>query len=352
MGMMSAEYGVLLYRSLDSLKQFRAAALGEDRSAGELEQAFLAQDCWFLNYEETEDEEEDEEEIDFVEIAPVFGSLHPYEGMRLFLDEEEAQIVYVVLETLVRFCQRNQEKLSEDPIGAISKSFRINLPRKNQEDNYKKIISTKISTLPDLTVELPAISESNHHDLTLNRQSDLPIQEDLIPDGSLVTLGSIPGELIDKFKQQKRTYYQSLDLEFSGKELPSILIQTTRPKAKMLIERIKDSGGLKAVCFNPGEDPYSGDMYDLGMLQTGNGELYIFAEYSQDIPQQLKAVKHWHQSCRKTHGYCGLIIAMGATGSSRGNPQPKDMLALFEVKAVKGQELGMGVLKLMPHFEF
>ena len=56
MGMMSAEFGVLLYRSLDSLKQFRAAALGENQSPAELEKAFLAQDCWFLNYEEAESE--------------------------------------------------------------------------------------------------------------------------------------------------------------------------------------------------------------------------------------------------------------------------------------------------------
>ncbi|MGD1919067.1 MAG: hypothetical protein ACFCAD_09330 [Pleurocapsa sp.] len=35
MGMMSAEFGVLLYRSLDSLKQFRAAALGKNQSPAE-----------------------------------------------------------------------------------------------------------------------------------------------------------------------------------------------------------------------------------------------------------------------------------------------------------------------------
>ena len=39
---------------------------------------------------------------------------------------------------------------------------------------------------------------------------------------------------------------------------------------------------------------------------------------------------------------------MGATGANRGNPQPKDMLALFEIKSIDGAELGMGVLQLMP----
>ena len=119
-----------------------------------------------------------------------------------------------------------------------------------------------------------------------------------------------------------------------------------------MITRIKDAGGLKAVCFNPGHDPFNGEVYDLGMLQTQDDELYIFAEYSQDVAQQTKALETWHQRCQKTKGYCGLVIAMGATGANRGNPQAKDMLALFEVKSINGTDLGMGVLKLMPDFDF
>lgn len=347
MGMMSAEYGVLLYRSLESLKQFRAVALEANKSSEELEQAFLAQDCWFLNYEQIELEEPNVKDEDFAEvkITPFFGSLHPYEGMRSFLDEEEAKLIYAALETLWRFCQRNRHLLAQEPLPTISKSFRISLPSAIGEKNT---LTTKISTLPEVSAELLAIGIDNSDRTDLN----IPIQEDLIPNGSLVTLGSIPWELVELFKTRRQIYHQSLNISPQGTELPTILIQTTRPKAKTLIERIKNAGGLKAVCFNPGQDPYSGDIYDLGMLQTGNGELYIFAEYSQDIPQHLQAVKRWHRSCQKNKGYCGLIVAMGATGGSRGNPQPKDMLALFEVKAVDGEELGMGILELMPDFEF
>ncbi len=351
MGMMSAEYGVLLYRSLDSLKQFRAAALGENKSAAELEKAFLAQDCWFLNYEEVdieEEEDENDEEMDLVEIEPFFGSLHPFEGMRPFLDEAETKIVYAALESLLRFCDRNRSSLAQEPIKEISKSYRISLP---SETETIKTLSTKVTTLPDLTEELLALGSSDRSG-QFDTNIDIPIQEDLIPNGSLVTLASIPWEVVEQFKHQKKTYHQSLNLAPKGKEFPTILIQTTRPKAKTLIEKIKGAGGLKAVCFNPGKDPFSGDIYDLGMLQTGDDELYIFAEYSQEVPNQLKALERWHRRCQKTQGYCGLIIAMGATGESRGNPQPKDMLALFEVKSINGEELGMGILQLMPNFEF
>ena len=346
MGMMSAEYGILLYRSLDSLKQFRAAALGENKSPAELEKAFLAQDCWFLNYEEAESESENWDDVETLE--PFFGSLHPFEGMRPFLDEEEAKIIYVVLESLCRFCDRHRSDLAQEPIANISKSYRITLP---QTDLEKHSISTKVSTLPELTEELLSIGVNDNPD-SVSEDFNLPIQEDLIPDGSLISLASIPMRLIEQIKQQSKTHHQSLNISFKAKELPTIFVQTTRPKAKQLIDKIQDAGGLKAVCFNPGQDPFSGECYDLGLLQTGDDELYIFAEYSQEIPQQVKTMEKWHQRCKQTKGYCALAIAMGATGNNRGNPQPKDILALFEVKSINGMELGMGILQLMPNFEF
>ncbi|MEO1669331.1 MAG: hypothetical protein AAFR77_00880 [Cyanobacteria bacterium J06631_2] len=340
MGMMSAEYGVLLYRSLDSLKQFRSAALSLHKSAAELEKAFLAQDCWFLNYEEQENDD-----ANILEMDTFFGSLHPFEGMRHFLDEAETKIVYASLESLQRLFSRHRSLLDQEPIKALSKSYRITLPGAEKE-----IVSTKISTLPNLSAELLDLGQSDRPEL--EQEADLPIQEDLIPDGSLISLASIPRELIKQLQLQPKTYHQSSTVVTNAPEVPTIFIQTTRPKAHHLITRIKAAGGLKAVCFNPGHDPFNGEIYDLGMLQTADDELYVFAEYPHDVPQQIKVMEKWHQRCQKNQGFCGLVIAMGATGANRGSPQAKDMLALFEVKSINGAELGMGVLKLMPDLDF
>lgn len=352
MGMMSAEYGVLFYRSLDSLKQFRAAALGGNKSAAELERAFLAQDCWFLNYDELELEDEDDFDLlEITKIEPFFGSLHPFEGMRPFLDEEEAKIVYVALESLLRLCSGNRRALTREPIEVISKACRVALPPAvTGKKTVSKTISAKISTLPELTEELLNLGTGDRSDST-TQEIDIPIQEDLIPDGALISLASVSWELREQLKRQPKTYYQPLETFPKNKELPTIFIQTTRPKAKDLITNIEQAGGLKAVCFNPGNDPYSEEVYDLGMLQTGNDELHIFAEYSQGVGQQIKAVEKWYKKCQKTKGYCTLIIAMGLTGVNRGRPQAKDILAFFELKSITGEELGMGVLQLMPNFE-
>ncbi|MDJ0536164.1 MAG: hypothetical protein QNJ70_27355 [Xenococcaceae cyanobacterium MO_207.B15] len=348
MGMMSAEYGVLLYRSLDSLQDFRKAALRE-KSVEELEQAFLAQDCWFLNYEEMDAEDEELEDWDLeaedIHIVPFFGSLHPLEGMRTFLDEEEAKIVHVALEAILQFCRRYHDELARDNIPQITESYKIPLVSHNENPHS---VSVEVSTLPELTAELLSLDSNGEEQEEIN----FMIEEDLVPEGSLVTLGSISWELAQNLKNNRpRTYYQALDIDHKIKNLPAILIQTSRPKAKNLIDAIKELGGLKTVCFNPGNDPFSGDTYDLGMLQTGDGSLHIFAEYPHNVPRHAKALESWYQNCEKTKGYCSLIITMGVTGANRGNPQPKDMLAVFEAKAIAGSELGMGVLQLMPSFD-
>ncbi len=348
MGNMGTEFGVLLYRSEDSLKQFRQAAIAEE-SPESLEKAFLAQNCWFLNYEEDEEDEEDWELDQYMEVRPFFGSLHPFEGMRAFLDAEEAEIVYLALTALFKFCVQHSNQLMLEPIPEIAKTYRITA---SQKSNQKKTTKVKVSTLPELTSELLAM-ERESSDLSPNvREIEIPIQDDFIPDGSLVTMGKIPWDLLGFITVQKKTYYQALNQDRIGEGLPCIIIQTSRPKAKTLIETIKEAGGLKAICFNPGNDPFSGETYDLGMLQTQNGNLYIFSEYSHDSPPHAKALQHWNQNCAETKGYCSLIISMGVTGASRGNPQPKDMLAVFEAQAITGGELGMGTLQLMPQFEF
>ncbi len=348
MGNMGTEFGVLLYRSEDSLKQFRQAAIAEE-SPESLEKAFLAQNCWFLNYEEDEEDEEDWELDQYMQVRPFFGSLHPFEGMRAFLDAEEAEIVYLALTALFKFCVQHSNQLMLEPIPEIAKTYRITA---SQKSNQKKTTKVKVSTLPELTSELLAM-ERESSDLSPNvREIEIPIQDDFIPDGSLVTMGKIPWDLLGFITVQKKTYYQALNQDRIGEGLPCIIIQTSRPKAKTLIETIKEAGGLKAICFNPGNDPFSGETYDLGMLQTQNGNLYIFSEYSHDSPPHAKALQHWNQNCAETKGYCSLIISMGVTGASRGNPQPKDMLAVFEAQAITGGELGMGTLQLMPQFEF
>lgn len=344
MGMMSAEYGILLYRSLESLKQFRFAALSE-KSAESLEQAFLAQDCWFLNYELDEELTDEDWQEDVIELIPLYGSLHPFEGMRAFLDEEEARIVYLALEGICKFCDSHRDILAREIIEKITETYPIGFPE--AADNRDSVV---VATAPELTKELIAMEdEIRPLEEDEFEKFKIPVKEDLIPDGSLVTLSEITWDVVETLKRQRKTYYQSLNIVPKGRFLPAILIQTTRPKARVVIETIKESGGLKAICFNAGNNPFTGISYDLGILQTGDSHIYIFAEYPHHLDEYAMMLEEWQESCQQIQGYCSVIIAMGATGANRGNPQPSDMLAVFETKAIAGSELGMGILELVPN---
>ncbi len=86
--------------------------------------------------------------------------------------------------------------------------------------------------------------------------------------------------------------------------------------------------------------------YDLGVLQTNNGDLHLFEEFIDENAAYKSARKKWERVCKKTKGYCGLVIAKGVTGASRGKPPVKDMLALMEARSLSAEELGIGPMEL------
>jgi len=356
MGMLGMEYGILLYRSLDSLKRFRASVLVEE-SLEQMEQAFLGQDCWFLTFgrvDAQEQDDEDDDEIDLAdlpvsEISPGFGAVHPLEGMRPFLYEEEAIAVYIALEALHRFFRASYRDLASDVFPQITKRYRIPIP---PEAELKQTISVKVATLPELALELLDMAESEDLESEEFDPSEIavPLRDDLVPKDAFLSLGMMPWERLE-FLRSGIECYQSKEVTAAGEGMPVVLIQTTRPKAKALIEQIQTDGGLKAICFNPGEDPFMGERYDLGILQTENSSLYLFGEFPEADPTHVAARQKWDQRCKKIKGYCALIIARGLTGNSRGNPQPRDMMALFEARSLSASELGIGMLQLMPQFE-
>jgi hypothetical protein len=392
MGMLGREYGIVLYRSLDSLKYFRSVVLQQE-SVEQLEQAFLAQDCWFLNFESKDEEdldEEDEEDfdlsiLDISEIRPIFGSIHPYEGMRPLQDEEEALAIYVALKAIDKFVNKHSSKLEEEEIATISDRFKITLPaiaqkstsdlnkiapenigfdvakaldskstsKNTRQTTSKKQISVQISTEPEIAKELLSMAEMlGGGDFSDSDRDRLSIQDDLIPDGSVVSLGMVSWDIVKKVQNSRIDIDLPVDLSGTTEGMPTIIIQTSRPKAQSLIGRLIHAGGIKAVCFNRGEDRFTETIYDLGILQTDDDEMFIFGEYVKNDPKHAKARKQWNQRCQKSNGHCGLIIAMGVTGASRGEPRPKDMMAVFGAKFLEPQDLGLSVLQLMPQFDF
>ena len=253
------------------------------------------------------------------------------------------------LEALHRFIRQHGKRLVSEEFPAIKSRYRIPDP----QDSAEKL-SIQVETLPDLAQELAEMTDDVQPDEMREFLQENPppvLHDDLVPENSFFSLGAVPWDLLELIRPSVK-FHQPADHAFPTKAdgFPVILIQTSRPKALTMIEDLKASGGLKAICFNPGEDPFAQQSYDLGLLQTYDGEFHLFGEFGEMDPVHVNARKKWDQRCKKTKGYCGLVIAMGLKGASRGNPQLKDMMGLFEVRAISSKELGLGSLQRVPSF--
>ncbi len=358
MGMLGQEYGIILYRSIESLRQFRDMALVET-SPSAMEQAFLSQDCWFLNYE-FEQEDEDGDRPSDEEGEPIFGSIHPLEGIRPFLDESEALTLYFALEGLRKFVKNHEESLSYDPITSLNQRLRIKHPIQAKDKKQELIVNA--ASQPALAAEFIAqLDDDDEDDDFLLRylngddvDDDKPVlADDLIPENSYMSLGMIPWDLVEIIRVSPTVHYQgSKDVTMKGDGMPVLMIQTSRPKAKELIDRLREEGPITGLGFNQGEDPLTETKYDLGVLQTQDEHLFLFGEFLLDSPTHKQARKNWERRCKATKGHCAVLIAMGVTGQSKGNPKLNHMLAYFETEFLSPQSLGIGPLQLMPNVNF
>lgn len=354
MGLLEMEYGLLFYRSLESLRKFRQEML-QDESIEQMETAFLQQDCIFFTFETLQSQDEDVvlSELPWEELQPTFGNLHPLEGLRPFLYDDEAVTLLVVLEALHRFFRQHRAKFTLETFPAITSRYRVPLP--STEEAGPQQIAIKVMTLPELADELLEMTdfaglEPGNNLLSFPAVTPV-VRQDLFPNEFSFSLGMIPWSVVSDLRQASK-WYQAGEATPAGDGFPIILLQTSQPKAKTLIEALKSAGGVQTIFFNAGEDPINGDRYDLGILQTGDGNYHLFGEFLEDDPVHIQARKKWDRRCQKTQGWCGLIVARGLKGASRGNPQVRDMLGLFEVRSRSAQEMGLGPLQMMPQFDF
>ena len=343
LGMADVDYGVLFYRSLESLLQFRQRVLECDRIGNDftpstspqmLQQIFLNQDCFFLSYavERPRQPEPDDYE---------FGSIHPLEGMRHDLDEAEASTLIVALDALNRFFQKAPDSL--DVLQTINKTFRV--PNPMVEDSPKQFPVT-VKSLPDVSANLLEETEVSLDEFPGSMPT---LSDDLIPDGTLILLTKMSPDNLAQLRNNK-THHQPLlnskSVGFSKTAWPVVIIQTSRPKANALVNRIQALGGIRSMCFNPGHDPFNQLTFQLGIWQTGDNSLHLFHEYDIDDPNHKKALDKWNKQQLKSQGRCGIMIAAGVTGRNRGNPQPKDIVAFLEVNFCAPTELNLEPLVL------
>ncbi len=362
MGHLGMERGVIFYQSQESLVRFRQL-IAEDESE-DLEETFLRQDCLFTLFESNDALSDSEIRtlhnqgwlIDSDNIHPIFGILHPLEGGRPFLYEEEAIGLTVAMQSLNLFIAQHQSELEVGEYGVIKNSYKIKppsletttkIPAKNSAKNSAKF-EVAVETLPDLELEIQRIA---------NQGEETMIRQDLLPDNAVIKLLGISWEGAQVWREYAPAHNCHLAprvFPHQGDAFSVLLLQTSRPKAIKLIAEVKALGNIRGICFNPAET--MGCHSELGLLVMGNEELHLFGEFNnndslaqdqdlaQDLAQDYDMRKRWLQRCQNTRGICAVVIAMGLSGATKGKPNPNHILAYYEVPLINSADLGLGVL--------
>ena len=399
LGIAGIDYGLLFYRDLKSLQQFRHQLMhGEDFSKG-MQQAFLEQNCLFLNFHLAEDvipirprqktngstAHQPSAHPSIVECE--FGSIHPLEGLRSQIVEEEALSLIVALEALHRFLKKHDISTPEFALSSISSRFRVPNPlrpadetatettakpakRKGRGPRGQKektvaaakqaassaleTVSVKISTVPEVSAAF--LAEAVELDSAVFEplgegvgEDTAPLIDDSVPEGALIMIANHPNKKLDPLRKSDRIHYQSFlappdKLPSAKTQWPVLTIQTTRPKAHQLVKQIQQEGGLQAICFNSGSDPISGQTFQVGLLQTALGHLHLFNEYEVDNPSDNQILDRWKQTSERNNHCGGCIIATGASGSKRGRPTRREIIAFFELRDRQPEEIGLAPL--------
>jgi hypothetical protein len=328
MGKMGEEFGVLLYRNMDTVRQFRAAALAQedfdDMDMDSLEKTFLSQDCIFCSYDLLEDKPASRKS----NYEFNFGSIHPLEGIRSLLDPEEALATYTAMMAIKKFFVAEKAKLLPDgPL--VQRTIKITLPKDlpialdaGQTVVEMRSVEVFVATMPHFSQELMALTDAWDDD-----EDDDDLQDDLLPERCAISTGIIPWALLAELEQTvpRCTVQMHLPLK-SG--MPVIMVQSTRQEMIKTINYIVDSGGLESITFSDVVHPVTGEDMFLGIAMLADGEFQVIGEFS------VAQGENWIENCQKSKGRCAFILAQGFTARSKlGPPKNKDILAIWEAKA-------------------
>jgi hypothetical protein len=288
-------------------------------------------------------------------IKPIYGALHPLEGGRPYLYDEEAIALTVALEALNKFWEQNHKRLQAN-FGKLSGTYTIYAPNLDSDNDVEEKIKIVVNTMPDLAEELHQLVEENEdYDDDDDDDDDPVICEGLWPENALINMLTMPFSQVDMLRRanihnQLLEKIPAIIANPKGEGFPTLMIQTSKVKALELIEEIDSFDGIKGLCFNPAED-ILGNACQLGLMVMKNEDIHLFGEFDK-ATVNADHFKRWQQRTKNTKGHVCVIIAMGATGATRGKPAPHHILGYYEVPLISDKELGLGKLRAEPDFDF
>ena len=332
MGNAGLDFGLLVYRSLESFKVFRDYAVNPG-TLEEMEAAFVAQDCMFLNYEFDKPMRMMPELTRFIsyddQVELSLGSLG--EGLRPFLTDDETIAFAIILEATHCFIEKNRSKFSQGKFPELTLRHQIPVP---ETAGIASPLTVKVSTMPKLAAEfMDAQDDDDDGEL---------FRDDLFPKNAEITFTLMDWSSLEILRS-KASHHQPLKKAVKpvGSGFPVVVVETSPQSAKRIINEINALGGLEGIGFNPGRDMLGGQV-QLALLKAMDDTLFLFHEVDDDGDDD-SVFENWKRFSRITKNYCALVIAKKS--KNKGHRDIQDTIALYELKALPKKVFGLGVVR-------
>ena len=134
--------------------------------------------------------------------------------------------------------------------------------------------------------------------------------------------------------RDRRAQTLSRKIPRKGEGFPVFIVQTSRPKAKVMREKIEVAGGVAGLGFCPVRDMDSFSPLEVGLVKLEDAQLNVFNDYDLSDSSHQETKRRWERYTKATKGICGFVIATGATGASRGQLNIRTMVALYETEVL------------------
>jgi hypothetical protein len=318
-----SDAGVMFYHSLDSIRKFRMSVIQHMiEEVQSMEDTFLSQDCIFMMFNRADEVPDNVKQMihnlgwRLKTHYPYFSILHPLEGERGFLQEEEVLALTATLEALVLFFFEYKRQFRPRHFPALRSTYNAN-------------------TVPQpCPVEIITLVEESKQILSLSGDYDEEeiIRRDLIPDQSLIHLTSVNLTDVEKFREVAPNK-ELCETWVKHSRQPIVLIQNSKSQINLLIQSIKEEEGLRAICFVPH------DSFEVVLLITGKGNFH-FLDKNYRYEEHFLSFSRWQRECQ-TKQQCAIILAMGIRGKTRGNPKLNHILGYYEVEYVDYTEFNI-----------
>lgn len=321
------DLGVMLYRGEEAFWQFWQQAMtepdiDEDTVDDETyeDPNLLDQDCLLLNIE-VADPFEDVKDVLFEMKGQSYtfnvGVVHPLEGIRHFVAPEEAEMLYVVIDALIRFWRRHGKKFRQNTYPDVQLSVTIPSPL-HSALSYE----VQVSTVPEMLSQMHsdmAAKEQAEHSLNTTPIHITPIGVELDTSFLLETQ-----PFLGQLRQAVRDY-QAGEVPAGVEHYPLVILQAKASDARALAANVANEGGVHHLTLV--SDP-KGVLGALLVLQTNANHLWLCEMLDLDAMEELE---EWFKAVAAAEGACGLVIASSRSGKSRRKPRLNQMIGLYEV---------------------